>query len=177
MAIVSGACAQSGADNNPAPIASGPPNTTFPMPPLSSSVEMGWIDTNNERARLTDYRGKVLVVDFYATWCQPCRQSIPRLNELQTQYGAEGVAVVGLNVGGPDDRIKVSKFARELDIQYALGFPDKALTDLFLSDDQTIPQTFVFAREGRLAKRFVGYDATTSADLEAVIQVELRKNP
>ena len=137
---------------------------------------MGWIDTNGERARLTDYRGRVLVVDFYATWCEPCRQSIPRLNELQKQYGAEGVAIVGLNVGGPDDRIKVGDFARELVIQYPLGFPDKALTDLFLSDDQTIPQTFVFAREGRLAKRFVGYDATTSADLEAVIQTELRKN-
>ena len=136
---------------------------------------MGWIDTNNERARLTDYRGKVLVVDFYATWCQPCRQSIPRLNELQKQYGSDSIAVVGLNVGGPDDRVKVGEFARELDIQYELGFPDKSLTDLFLSDDQTIPQTFVFAREGSLIKRFVGYDATTSRDLETVIQTELGK--
>ena len=80
---------------------------------------------------------------------------------------------MGLNVGGPDDRIKVPEFAQELDIQYPLGFPDKALTDLFLADDQTIPQTFVFAREGALVKRFVGYDATTSADLEMVIQTEL----
>lgn len=173
---MSAACTKPVANNEPAPIASGPPNTTFPMPPLSSSAEMGWIDANDQRARLIDYRGKVLVVDFYATWCEPCRQSIPRLNELQKRYGAEGVAIVGLNVGGPDDRIKVGEFARELNIQYPLGFPDKALTDLFLSDDQTIPQTFVFAREGRLAKRFVGYDATTGADLEAVIQAELRKN-
>ena len=136
---------------------------------------MGWVGSDNSRARLLDYRGKVLVLDFYATWCEPCRQSIPRLNELQKKYGPEGVQVVGLNVGGPDDRIKVPGFAQELDIQYLLGFPDKTLTDLFLSDDQTIPQTFVFARQGALVKRFVGYDATTSADLETVIQTELAK--
>ena len=82
---------------------------------------------------------------------------------------------MGLNVGGPDDRIKVPEFAQELDIQYPLGFPDKALTDLFLSDDETIPQTFVFARQGVLVKRFVGYDATTSGELETVIQSELAK--
>lgn len=81
--------------------------------------------------------------------------------------------MVGLNVGGPDDRIKVNEFAQEMNIQYPLGFPDKALTDLFLSDDQTIPQTFIFARDGALLKRFVGYDATTSTDLEAVMQTEL----
>lgn len=176
VAIINGACTKPVANHEPAPVNSGPPDTTFPMPPLSSYVEMGWVDANNERSRLTDYRGKVLVLDFYATWCEPCRQSIPRLNELQKQYGPEGVAVVGLNVGGPDDRIKVNEFARELDIKYPLGFPDKSLTDLFLSDDQSIPQTFVFAREGALVKRFVGYDATTSVDLETVIQTELAKN-
>ena len=137
---------------------------------------MGWVETNSQRSRLSDYRGKVLVLDFYATWCEPCRQSIPRLNGLQEQYGPAGVQVVGLNVGGPDDRIKVSAFAQEMKIQYPLGFPDKALTDLFLSDDQTIPQTFVFARDGALLKRFVGYDATTSADLETVIKTELEKS-
>ena len=146
------------------------------MPPLSALAQMGWIDANSQRSRLTDYHGKVLVLDFYATWCQPCRQSIPRLNELQKQYGTEGLAVVGLNVGGPDDRIKVGAFARELDIQYPLGFPDKALTDLFLSDDQTIPQTFIFGRNGELAKRLVGYDQGSGAELEKAIKTELKRS-
>jgi hypothetical protein len=76
-----------------------------------------------------------------------------------------------LNVGGPDDRIKVSNFARELGIQYPLGFPDQALSDLFLSDDQTIPQTFLFRRDGELQKRFIGYDAAAEAELEKAIGV------
>ncbi|MBA2703607.1 MAG: TlpA family protein disulfide reductase [Blastocatellia bacterium] len=173
VAILCGACART--NNEPTPPASTLPATTYPMPPLSAYAQMGWIDANNQRSRLLDYRGKVLVLDFYATWCEPCRQSIPRLNGLQEQYGPERVQVVGLNVGGPDDRIKVPEFAQELNIRYPLGFPDKVLTDFFLSDDQTIPQTFVFARDGALAKRFVGYDATTGADLETVIQTELSK--
>ena len=81
--------------------------------------------------------------------------------------------MVGLNVGGPDDRVKVNAFAQEMNIQYSLGFPDKSLTDLFLSDDQTIPQTFIFGRDGALLKRFVGYDGTTSAELETMIKAEL----
>jgi thiol-disulfide isomerase/thioredoxin len=173
VAILFGACTKPVA-NKEAP-SSGQPSTTYPMPPLASYAEMGWVGSDNSRARLRDYRGKVLVLDFYATWCQPCRQSIPRLNGLQEQYGSEGLQVVGLNVGGPDDRIKVPEFAQELYVHYPLCFPDKSLTDLFLADDQTIPQTFVFAREGALVKRFVGYDATTSADLETVIQTELAK--
>ena len=134
---------------------------------------MGWIGTNNQRSRLLDYRGKVLVLDFYATWCEPCRQSIPLLNGLQAQYGPAGVQVVGLNVGGPDDRIKVPEFAQELDIRYPLGFPDKALTDLFLWDEQTIPQTFVFGRDGALLKRFVGYEGSTGAEIERTVQTQL----
>jgi cytochrome c biogenesis protein CcmG, thiol:disulfide interchange protein DsbE len=173
VAILISGCAKPATRNER--LSSGPSSTTYPMPPLSSYVEAGWIGTNNQRAQLKGYRGKVLVLDFYATWCEPCRQSIPRLNGLQNQYGPEGVQVVGLNVGGPDDRIKVNAFAKELDIQYPLGFPDKSLTDLFLADDQTIPQTFIFSRDGTMAKRFVGFDATTSAELEAVIQTQLAK--
>ena len=101
---------------------------------------MGWVLNDGKRATLADYQGKVLVLDFYATWCEPCRQSIPRLIALQKSYSSKGLQVVGLNVGGPDDRIKVSNFAKELAIQYPLGFPDQALSDLFLpeqSNDST----------------------------------------
>lgn len=130
---------------------------------------MGWVLSDGNRAKLADYRGKVIGLDFYATWCVPCRQSIPRLIALQKLYGPEGFQIVGLNVGGPDDRIKVTDFARELRIPYPLGFPDKALSDLFLADNQTIPQTFVFGRDGQLLKRFIGYDQAADGELQKVI--------
>ena len=171
LAISSGACtSQKQTDKEATPVLSGPPSTAFPMPPLNARAEMGWVLNDGKRATLADYQGKVLVLDFYATWCVPCRQSIPRLSALEQNYGPKGLQIVGLNVGGADDRIKVPDFAKELNIQYPLGFPNKALTDLFLSDNQTIPQTFVFGREGQLVKRFIGYEEATGAELEKVIR-------
>jgi thiol-disulfide isomerase/thioredoxin len=151
------------------PVLSGPPSTTFPMPPLKANSEIGWLTADGQRQKLADYRGKVLVIDFYATWCAPCRESIPHLVTLQNQLGVRGVQIVGLNVGGADDRVKVAQFARDLGINYPLGFPDQALTDFFLSDDQTIPQTFVFGREGQLIKRLIGYQGSSGAELEKAI--------
>jgi thiol-disulfide isomerase/thioredoxin len=164
---------QSHEDTAATPVLSGAPSTNLPMPPLKARSDIGWVLNDGTRARLADYEGKLLVIDFYATWCQPCRESIPRLIALQQIYGARGIQVVGLNVGGADDRIKVRNFVKELSIQYPLGFPDQALTDLFLSDDQTIPQTFVFGRQGQLVKRFIGYQGATGDELEKVIQKEI----
>jgi thiol-disulfide isomerase/thioredoxin len=145
------------------------------MPPLNARTELGWVLNDGKRETLADYKGKVLVLDFYATWCAPCRESIPRLMLLEQRYRPKGLVVVGLNVGGPDDRIKVADFARELGIEYSLGFPDKTLTDLFLSDDQTIPQTFVFGREGQLVNRFIGYQESIATELEKSIEKETQK--
>ena len=162
-------------DSGPTPVLSGQPATAYPMPPLRADAEMGWVLSNGYRANMANYRGQVLVIDFYATWCLPCRASIPRLKSLQQRFGPKGMQTVGLNVGGPDDRIKVPSFAGELGIDYPLGFPDQALIDLFLSDNQTLPQTFVFGRSGELAKRFIGYQESTGVELERVIEAEILK--
>lgn len=170
------ACSQPGANNSePTPVLSEAPTTTFPMPPVgsASNVAIGWTLADGTRANLSEQRGKVVVLDLYATWCEPCRQSIPHLIGLHERYEAKGLSLVGLNVGGPDDRVKVAGFAAEFHISYPLGFPDKSLTDLFLSDDKSIPQTFVFDREGRLIKRYIGYDASMPGQLEDLIKAEL----
>jgi len=156
-------------------VLSGPANTMYPMPPLKSGTlsETGWVSEDNLHSKLADYHGKVLVLDFYATWCLPCRESVPHLTELQRRYGSQGLEVVGLNVGGPNDRIKVADFAREFHIKYPLSFPDKSLTDVLLSDSDAIPQTFVFDRQGLLVKRLIGYDEASGKELEQVIETAI----
>ncbi len=138
-----------------------------------ASNEKGWDVVNKQRATLSDYKGKVVVLDFYATWCAPCREETPHLVQLQQQYHEQGLQVIGLNVGGADDRDQVSGYAKEFGIQYPLGFPDDEFADQYLSDNQNIPQAFVFDRSGKLVKRFIGYNEESGRELERVVQVSL----
>ena len=180
LLCVAVACSQQSSNNSdPTPVISGPPSTTFPMPPVTSdgSGELRWTLSDGERISLSEQRGKVVVLDFYATWCEPCRQSIPHLISLHERYKEKGLVLVGLNVGGPDDRVKVLDFAKQLSISYPLGFPDKALTDLLISDNNRIPQTFVFGRDGQLMKRYIGYDDSIPGQLEQLIQSVLAASP
>ncbi|HMJ26038.1 MAG TPA: TlpA disulfide reductase family protein [Pyrinomonadaceae bacterium] len=137
----------------------------------------GWILANKQRAQLSDYQGKVVLLDFYATWCEPCRAETPHLVQLQQQYAAQGLQVIGLNVGGADDRDEVPGYAKQFGIQYPLAFPDDELADSYLGDNQNIPQAFVFDRNGKLIKRFVGYSENSGAELEQVVKASLTAGP
>jgi thiol-disulfide isomerase/thioredoxin len=163
------------------------PRTALPMPPVatahgSKSTSTGvatvnastWTMLDGRRAKGADFQGKVLVLDFWATYCPPCRDEVPHLIDLQRRYGAQGLEVVGLNVGGDEDRPKVPAFIEEFGIQYALGYPDDLMSELFFADNSAIPQTYIYDRKGRLAKRFIGFDSkTTPAEIERVVQAAL----
>jgi thiol-disulfide isomerase/thioredoxin len=164
-------------DNKTTPVLSNQPNTTYPMPPIGgprSFNQLGWVLSDSQHVTIGSYQNKVLVLDFYATWCQPCRKSVPLLLDLQKRYGPEGLSVVGLNVGGSQDLAEVPKFVAELKIDYPLGVPDQALTDLLMSDTDAIPQTFVFDRQGHLIKRYVGVFEASEIDelIKSALQTE-----
>ncbi|HEX8457473.1 MAG TPA: TlpA disulfide reductase family protein [Pyrinomonadaceae bacterium] len=171
------------------------PRTSLPMPPVATAHDGAanasngggsvsvvnastWTTLDGRRARGSDFQGKVLVLDFWATYCPPCRDEVPHLIALQRRYGAQGLHVVGLNVGGDEDRPKVPGFIEEFGIQYALGYPDAQMSDLFFANESAIPQTFVYDRQGRLLKKFIGFDRnTTPAELERVVQTALADKP
>lgn len=141
------------------------------MPPLTgnSLLNMGWEQTDGKRVVFSDYKGKVLVLDLYATWCVPCRESIPHLIGLQENLESRGLQVVGLNVGGPGDELQVPAFAKELAIRYPLATPDEDLVRFLMSDSDGIPQTFVFDREGKLVERFIGFDAEQGKRIDRAV--------
>src|SRR5215210_2799082 len=152
------------------------PRTNLPMPPVASSHGAGagaapagaWTQPDGRRVRLEDLRGQVVVLDFWATYCPPCREEIPHLVRLQKQYGPKGFKVIGLNVGGEEDRPKIPDFVKLYGIQYQLAEPDSETVSLFFGADDSIPQTFVLNRQGRLVRHFVGYDSGVASELEAV---------
>ena len=133
---------------------------------------MGWTLTNDQHVMLSAYRDKVVVLDFYATNCAPCRASVPHLMDLQKRYGSQGLQVIGLNAGGQDDYDKVPDFAREFQIDYPLGIPDAELEHLYIHEG-VIPQTLVIDRAGRLRKHIIGYGSDAAEELDAAIRASL----
>jgi thiol-disulfide isomerase/thioredoxin len=136
-----------------------------------------WSVDNKQRAALADYRGKVVLLDFYATWCEPCRAETPNLVRLQNEYGPKGLQVIGLNVGGDEDREQVPAYAKEFNIQYPLAYPDDDLVTKYLSDNESIPQSFVFDRDGKLLKRFVGYSSRSGLEIDTLVKTAVESAP
>ena len=170
------AACNSNDSSSKAPVATGPPSTALPMPPLEggSINNLGWNIGGGRRNVFADFKGKVLILDFYATWCEPCRRSIPHLIELQKKYEDQGLRVVGLNVGGPDDEEKVPAFAQEFGIQYTLGQPDEELVTFLMAGNDNIPQTFVFDRQGQLAERLIGFGPNAGERIDKAVEAALR---
>lgn len=183
-----GSCALDGASKKraeearlKAATADGTRRTNLPMPPAATARGVasgatpvgGWTQADGRRVRLEDLRGQVVVLDFWATYCPPCREEIPHLIRLQKQFGPKGFQVIGLNVGGEDDRPKVPEFVKLYGIQYQLAEPDPETVRLFFGADDSIPQTFVLDRQGRLVRHFVGYDSEVASGLEAAVEQAL----
>ena len=155
------------------------PQTNAPMPPAKPLGEMTWtiFDGNTnvdaDEQKLKELEGKVVILDFWATYCPPCLEEIPHLKELQKKYGKENLEIIGLHVGGEDDRPQVPTFAERLQIDYTLATPEDALNAALLGNNSAIPQTFVFNREGKLVEKFVGFDAAVKNGLDMAIMKSL----
>ena len=126
--------------------------------------------------KLSDYRGKVLVMDFWATWCPPCRQETPQLARLVKENRERGVEVIGMHI---DDRGRSSpedirKFIDHYGVTYTIGLAtDEMFTSYLGTDEDTIPQTLVFGRDGRLIKHLIGYGPAHGKELDEAVNQAL----
>lgn len=112
--------------------------------------------------------GKVVILNFWATWCEPCRREIPLLKALQAQYGEKGLQVVGVAI---DSRDAILDFAERLGVDYPVLYGVEAAMDVAASygDKQgTLPYTAVIARDGRIRRLF--RKELTRADIESAIR-------
>ncbi|HEX6648072.1 MAG TPA: TlpA disulfide reductase family protein [Pyrinomonadaceae bacterium] len=169
-------CNSNDSTNTNTPVVSAPPSTTYPMPPVTTNSinNMGWELSGGKRSVFSEHKGKVLILDFYATWCLPCRDSVPHLIGLQKKYESNGLKIVGLNVGGPGDEEHVPAFAKEFGIQYDLGTPDEDLVSFLMKGIDAIPQTFVFDRQGQLVERFIGFGEETGPRIDRAVESGLK---
>ncbi|MDQ6911524.1 MAG: TlpA family protein disulfide reductase [Verrucomicrobiota bacterium] len=129
-------------------------------------------DLEGKPVKLSDFKGKVVLLNFWATWCPPCREEIPALIALQNTYKDQGLVVIGLSVdqGGP---AAVKSFAKRMKINYPIVLGDEKTAAAY-GNVQVIPTTFFIDRAGDIVgEREGGADQAT---FEAAI-APLLKNP
>jgi thiol-disulfide isomerase/thioredoxin len=137
--------------------------------PLKPPTEMSWTGFDGSVKKIKDYQGKVMILDFWATYCLPCIEEIPHLMELESKYG-EQLEIIGLNVGGEEDKPKIPEFVERLKITYPLGHPEDALSAYVFGTDTAIPQTAIFDRNGKLVRKIVGFSDKIEAELDAAVE-------
>lgn len=143
--------------------------------PPTRNGPIGFVFDDGKHASVSDYTGKVLLLNFYATWCGPCREEMPHLIALHQKYESQGLQIIGLNVGGEDDYEEVPAFKQEFRIPFPLAIPDDDFADRYLSVNRNIPQSFVIDRNGKIVRHFLGFSEESVNEVETVVQTALKK--
>jgi len=124
-----------------------PPSERKPAPQFALK------DGSDSTVRLTNYRGKVILLDFWATWCHGCKEEIPWFSDFQRKYTEKGFAVVGVSLD--DDGWKVVKpFIKEANVPYRIILGDDATAKKYGIGN--MPDAFLIDRQGRIAAKYVG---------------------
>ena len=146
-------------------------------PPLSAAIADAPFEMlDGTQSKISDRKGKVVLVNLWATWCGFCKVEMPHLVAMQNQYRDKGFTVLGLdvgeqNTGKPETIEEITTFAHAMGLNYELARADGALTGRLqkLARSQAVPLSFVIDREGRLRGRFIGGGAATIKQMEDVV--------
>jgi thiol-disulfide isomerase/thioredoxin len=127
-----------------------------PAAPEEGATTLALIDTEGRRRSLDEYRGKIVVLNFWATWCVPCREEMPLLVALRRRYAARGVEVVGASADDESTRPKVEPFMREAGIDFPVWTGATTADMQRFGLGSALPATAILDRDGRIAFRIKG---------------------
>ncbi|MDZ4726692.1 MAG: TlpA disulfide reductase family protein [Leptospira sp.] len=123
-----------------------------------SSISLKSMDANNS-VRLTEFKGKVVIVDFWATWCEPCSKAVPVLNAWKKQTNSKEIVFIGINTDQGEELAKIQNHAKDLKMEYeSLLDPEWYLSELY--GIEGIPCLLVFDKEGKIIFRQYGLNAS-----------------
>ncbi|MFZ4857065.1 MAG: TlpA family protein disulfide reductase [Desulfuromonadaceae bacterium] len=125
------------------------------------------ISTSGQTITQENYRGQVLILDFFATWCQPCRLSIPHLVEMNRKYGRQGLHILGLSADENGERA-VKIFTDEFRVNYPMALAGDSTTVDF--GVRSVPVMYVIDKKGNIAEVYRGYSNEMARSLELSIK-------
>ncbi len=125
------------------------------------------------KVRLDAYRGKLVYLDFWASWCGPCRQSFPWMSAMEEKYRARGFHVLAVNLDVK--RVDADRFLAQLPTDFQLAFDPKGLTPRDYAV-KGMPTSFLIGRDGKVLYRHTGFNPASQAELEQVIKNHLDKD-
>lgn len=132
-----------------------------PAPPIKV------VSTSGQNITMANYKGYVLVMDFFATWCPPCQEAIPHLIELNRKYNKQGLQILGLSTDEDGEKV-VKDFIAEKRITYPVALAsDQLLTDYGL---RSIPTAYVINKKGVIVERYMGFNDDVAASMEELIK-------
>jgi len=120
---------------------------------------------------LNSYNGKVVILDFWASWCVPCRRSFPWLNEMHSKYSDQGLVIVGVNLDNDTD--EAARFLEEFPADFEIYYDrERSLARSF--EVKAMPSSYVIGRDGELFKKHLGFKVKRQNEYEAAILSALR---
>lgn len=127
------------------------------------------LDTNGNKVKLSDYKGKVVILDFWATWCPPCRKGIPDLVELKKTY-KDNIVIIGISMD-TDSKNDVVPFMKEYGINYKIVYGDNDVVQKY-GNISAIPTSFIIDQSGKVITSFVGLQRKEaySTQIDALIK-------
>jgi cytochrome c biogenesis protein CcmG/thiol:disulfide interchange protein DsbE len=152
---------------------------TDSKPPSGSSAELNAAapdftlkDLAGRNISLSDYKGKVVLLEFWATWCPPCKASVPALIELKKKYEQKGFIVIGVSIDSDSDSSeKVRQFSASYNINYPVLLADETTSKIY--NVMSIPTGFLIGKDGKIADIYRGYsedfDKRVSAQIENLL--------
>lgn len=141
-----------------------------PKPDKSASLDFSLTDLSGNIVKLVDYKGKVVMLEFWTTWCPPCKLSIPTLNMLHERYKDKDFKLLALSID--ETKETLMEFSEEFTMNYTVLLDNKDVNKAY--GVRSIPTTIILDKEGNVAKKHMGYSSQSAEQYIKDIEELLR---
>ena len=167
VSALSVSCATTGAAGTASAASSAAPENAAETSTGAKAPDFTLRDTEGRDVRLSDFAGKVVLIDFWATWCEPCKAAMPHLQELYAKHADKGFVILGVSMDGPETMAYVGPTLSPYGITFPVLLDEETRVTQLLNPKRAAPMQIYIDRQGRIAGTRSGYNEGDDAFVEA----------